>query len=920
MGKRKERRLAAMSNSGRRVKLDLFAEPSGGDLGGSSVNDGVGEDIDSKPRAGLPNSPSSSGQRPENPLLLLGQYSDDELEDDLDEKLDNATGGNSLVGINDEAEVLHGESRIDLDVNASEVNKHEKDKDSSSPDINQNLDDTDKRESDAGASTDLGKDLQTGQVAAPVTSDLQQSGDVGSGWQIVMHEESNQYYYWNTETGETSWEMPEVLAQTSELADNHNTAAVTERTENVFLDTQDPNLSSGLTFNGLSAVTTHIEGSHPVEWGEVVKNESLNDTNWDNNVVNSSSVDATLGDGSSVRAVSDKFVHGMIGMEDHESGMDLSSSLVKHSESLIERLKSVKGSDGQLQSLDRISKYIIELEIRLSDIKSLSSFGSSLHQFWVHSERQLKQLEDSINAEFSDVGKRTHVDDKIQESTNHKSEAGEIGNRVYSENSDVSTIVNTSTIFPKDLDATDAIPNMHVNAGEQVNGTACSDELNPKQGLHAAEDVDMDVDMEVDDASSAGNTTIADASGAQEFAVLAQSIQPIQPAEYTSVVSDEVFTVPPLPDEEWIPPPPPDNEQIPPPPPDEPLEPVYPPPPSYPETGPPPPYAEQFNLSYQNSGFEYYGHAATEVPSSNFYGHAPVYYGAVPNTYTETPQITANPITAVAYYELQDAIVPPAPGVSSAESSQLNVEPAPVCYETFVSDHIGPVHSLVEAGGNTLPPANDSSSSAVGGETDRASLEVLSTTATVQAPAIVSAKESVSLPSTTAASATSAVSASSMATKKVTRGKKRTVAVAPSLRSNKKVSSLVNKWKAAKEELLEDEEEPENAYEMLERKRQKEIEEWRAQQIASGEAKDNANFQPLGGDWRERVKRRRAQLAKEAAQTSPESRNDENQQPDLTELSRDLPSGWQAYWDESSKQVYYGNIVTSDTTWIKPTK
>lgn len=29
MGKRKERRLAAKTNAGRRVKLDLFAEPSG---------------------------------------------------------------------------------------------------------------------------------------------------------------------------------------------------------------------------------------------------------------------------------------------------------------------------------------------------------------------------------------------------------------------------------------------------------------------------------------------------------------------------------------------------------------------------------------------------------------------------------------------------------------------------------------------------------------------------------------------------------------------------------------------------------------------------------------------------------------------------------------------------------------------------
>lgn len=73
----------------------------------------------------------------------------------------------------------------------------------------------------------------------------------------------------------------------------------------------------------------------------------------------------------------------------------------------------------------------------------------------------------------------------------------------------------------------------------------------------------------------------------------------------------------------------------------------------------------------------------------------------------------------------------------------------------------------------------------------------------------------------------------------------------------------------------EEEEEPEDAYEILEKKRQKEIEvcelwpkffvlfysslsltsfelqlqEWRAHQIATGEAKDNANFQPLGGDW-----------------------------------------------------------------------
>lgn len=59
MGKRKERRLAAL-NATRRVKLDLFAEPSG-DLGGSSFPDDVGGATDTKHCGRLPNSPSSSG-------------------------------------------------------------------------------------------------------------------------------------------------------------------------------------------------------------------------------------------------------------------------------------------------------------------------------------------------------------------------------------------------------------------------------------------------------------------------------------------------------------------------------------------------------------------------------------------------------------------------------------------------------------------------------------------------------------------------------------------------------------------------------------------------------------------------------------------------------------------------------------------
>lgn len=60
------------------------------------------------------------------------------------------------------------------------------------------------------------------------------------------------------------------------------------------------------------------------------------------------------------------------------------------------------------------------------------------------------------------------------------------------------------------------------------------------------------------------------------------------------------------------------------------------------------------------------------------------------------------------------------------------------------------------------------------------------------------------------------------------------------------------KWLAAQEELHSSDEEEEDDFdiEALEKKRQKEIEEWRHQTLASGGALENANFQPLGTlDW-----------------------------------------------------------------------
>ena len=43
-------------------------------------------------------------------------------------------------------------------------------------------------------------------------SGIEVNGDLNGGWKLIMHEESNQYYYWNTVTGETSWEVPTAFA------------------------------------------------------------------------------------------------------------------------------------------------------------------------------------------------------------------------------------------------------------------------------------------------------------------------------------------------------------------------------------------------------------------------------------------------------------------------------------------------------------------------------------------------------------------------------------------------------------------------------------------------------------------------------------------------------------------------------------
>ncbi|PSC75027.1 formin-binding 4-like isoform X2 [Micractinium conductrix] len=165
----------------------------------------------------------------------------------------------------------------------------------------------------------------------------------------------------------------------------------------------------------------------------------------------------------------------------------------------------------------------------------------------------------------------------------------------------------------------------------------------------------------------------------------------------------------------------------------------------------------------------------------------------------------------------------------------------------------------------------------------------------------------------------------------------------------KGAASLINKWqKVAKQVAKEDEEaaaaaealkDPEAREAQRETQRRREAEEWRVQQLRTGAADANANFAPLAGDWRERVKPDKpgrklprppsgggdvaggeGDAAAAAAAAKPASRGAAAAKakaagscdgvPDLDALSEGLPSGWRAMWDKSRKMVYFGHLAS----------
>ncbi|KAM0917660.1 hypothetical protein ACQ4PT_009140 [Festuca glaucescens] len=690
----------------------------------------------------------------------------------------------------------------------------------------------------------------TATEAIPDSSGMQIVGDIGGNWKAIMHEQSNQYYYWNTITGETSWEIPNALA-------------------------------SGVSADGVTSASmpTHMEYSVEAE-AHVLPHSNgeayPNDVSVGNGTATYSSMGMVCGSGELTHNA-----YAYTGaVASHESVNIDPLQLAKFGEDLLQRLKLLERPHVAIDSIELIKR---EIEMRISDCNALSSYGPSLLPLWLHAEVHLKHLELSVS----------------------KFEASYTTKPGYLETADAEYKAPNEAEVMADENAKVEEP--------------CSTSLvqNPQEGAAAVvskveseSDEDMDVEMEVDEESveeQGGPASVPN----EEHPSSEQVRSPTLPSLDDSAPppqDDGIPPPPPPPEEEWIPPPPPENEQAPPPPP-EPEEAVV----SYAQADTlPQPYVDQANLGYMLPGVEYYPAVGSD--------------GTIANYYMQVSESHILQSQQHSYYAPVSASSIPIP------VDATSVPPVPGSYYGYPSVTMAATEVAAESSGYYASSTSAISSGALDDKTSSAS--VVDTNSNVnpmesdkvisKEPTIAPLGQSVGAASasgTTVHGGSTQASASTTNQTKVPRTKKRPVAVASSLRSNKKVSSLVDKWKAAKEELRgEEEEEPEDALEAFERKRWKEIDGWRKQQIASGEAKENANFVPLGGDWRDRVKRKRKEAKKESKAESVAAAEQHKGQPDLTELSKGLPSGWQAYIDESTKQVYYGNSLTSETSWDRPGK
>lgn len=368
-------------------------------------------------------------------------------------------------------------------------------------------------------------------------------------------------------------------------------------------------------------------------------------------------------------------------------------------------------SEKSLHKHDQISKYMLEVDIRLADIRSLACNGLSLLPFWVHSEKQLKLLEAAIS-EVCEQSNSLH---------GHEVEALHTVQHEIADDTKVNANEKIAVhhCAPEYAGSPETTKDAHVEAyndgastnsgsnsieeGEVVD-LAAHEELVPKTVLHPAEEVDMDVDMEVEDVGPLCDSKVGDALVGQYYLVPEKDTVPALSANEGSSFPEQTSNVPPPPpDEDWVPPPPPDDEPLPPPPPDEPPETTQ-------ASDLPSVQHFPYTLSYPVSGYEFYGQMNNVPPNSNIYSHAEgqiavshqqLYYEAVPNLYSSDPMAVST-VNPTAYYGFQGGAVHHVPVVVAADSSVL---PSGSINETAISGPIGSFSTLTEVS-SVLPIQN----------------------------------------------------------------------------------------------------------------------------------------------------------------------------------------------------------------------
>lgn len=961
-----------LGGGGRRVKLDLRNDEdkvplAAGFEGKSSMSDvsctveeggektGVESDERQSPHS-LP------GSVQVNPLLLLGQYSDDEAEGEEQMLADGFSGGASAVAVVGQVDQKVASFLADLETSGilkDESSDHEN-----------------KMEPEGTEEAKPPQDVDT------------EENELICEWEAVLHKESSEYYYWNKFTGVTTWEKPATYAEfearkakglqnrveiekkcsvqdpqsssepahefsVQEDVSESDDAAVqdaknielmeeqcvaeiesgqlegTGRKEASFDHSEKQDASSdhngGIESGSLSETRESVERVYCSSESVIKFSADLQrDPDFS---ASAATVEHDAGDASKFKeSMSLNMVENVVGAEDMNpavgstvsghtgdrpttadevettdlQNLDLKNvmeqsrrydhqRLIERGEILVQGFKILAGE--ALRRLSSRLRLAVESEVRLCDCKAVAKHDSVEKQYWEYMDSQIARLEAILPIEQAAPSLETEQQNFISiEDGKPQSRGDGYMHGVGSTEHEPEAPGSSQLSLPKS--ERDFKPTIQLRSEDEDM------------------DVDMDVDMEAEDDHNFGTSVAAGSVDNNVTNAMALSVP------YESSVGQTVMYIPTPPLSQVV---------------------------SYGHMGSLPPEAA-------------YIPPAQSLPPMNdaplfpvvpiFPSVAPVFpvmQSSVPLPQAESWVPPPPPEDEWVPPPLPDHEAPPPPDEDEPPHSSASGQSA---VDTFsASSHLAYLSSAV--------PVNSSSayysvgtnlSSQETPSTDRPSdggkfgaIELDTGTAHINGNAVPSSGVSI-LPADTS-------------TKKSTKGrvKKRShsAAVGASLMSNKKVSTLVNKWLAAQEELHSSDEADEDKdmfdVEALERKRQKEIEEWRHQTLASGGALENANFQPLGTlDWRERVKKakeasklatKKGKSAKsEESQKEPTNVSDESsldadkvavnttppKRPDLKELTKGLPAGWQAFWDAESCEVYYGNVKTSETSWDRP--